>query len=94
MVVDCKFWRNVNILFFSDVGSPAELSPTTLSPVNHSLGKLLLLPTVFTGLKKVLSGNYFCMYQKIIQMVYISDIRKGGYNVLVLLSIAGVYKTV
>lgn len=33
---------NVSVVTFSvnSPGSPAELSPSTLSPVNHSLGKL------------------------------------------------------
>lgn len=41
-------------------GSPAELSPTTLSPVNHSLGKLQMLRSTLPPFYlNVLSGNYF-----------------------------------
>ena len=43
-----------------DTGSPAELSPTTLSPVNHSLGKLQILKSTLPPFYlNVLSGNYF-----------------------------------
>lgn len=45
----------------ASTGSPAELSPSTLSPVNHSLGKLEILKIISPC---VVTLHYICNYFK------------------------------
>lgn len=45
----CRYFASLDVaklnkfLFSTPIGSPAELSPSTLSPVNHGMGKGSLL---------------------------------------------------
>lgn len=65
----CAYWSETNKqkkialkpVCLASTGSPAELSPSTLSPVNHSLGKLEILKIISPC---VVTLHYICNYFK------------------------------